>query len=267
MSEYRRLTDSDTNIGPITIGGLDNSWRPIGVTLESGCDEYPGCSLKIYAAGRTIRIALPSIIKPWKNWVDTSKYEWSNPGSGYWEIFPNEYGFRLHEGFLQVFFGPQTHDSITTKSWCTHLPWTQWRHVRWSFYDLEGNHFWTEPKKCDFDIREKYRNECPSAKFEVEDFDGERIIATTRIEELEWRFGEKWCSWLSIFRKPMIRRSLTIEFDKEVGKSKGSWKGGLMGTGIDMVNGETHEAAFRRFCLEEIRSKNGASRISFVAKI
>ena len=36
---------------------------------------------------------------------------------------------------------------------------------------------------------------------------------------------------------------------KETGSKKGSWKGGTIGHGIDMLPGELHEGAFRRYCL------------------
>lgn len=265
-----RLTDNDTNLGPLTIGAADKHWRPIGITLDSGCDEYPGCSLKLYAGWRTIRLALPQMLAPWRRWVDTSHYSWaSGPNAGYWDVHSREYGFRLSEGFLEVFLGAQTNDSITTQSWCTHLPWTQWRHVRHSMYGLQGEPYWTEATKPrrNWDDWHKARESCPAAKFLIQDFDGERIVASTRIEEREWRFGEKWCSWLSVFRRPKITRSLNIEFASEVGKDKGSWKGGMMGHGIDMLPGELHEAAFRRYCEQEVRNKNGPSRITFVGRV
>ena len=39
---------------------------------------------------------------------------------------------------------------------------------------------------------------------------------------------------------------------------------GLMGTGIDMLPGELHEAAFRRFCEQDIHNKYGPSRVKFL---
>jgi hypothetical protein len=104
----------------------------------------------------------------------------------------------------------------------------------------------------------------PKARFELDDYDGKRIQAATHIEEREWRFGTGWFKWLSVFRKPKIRRSLSINFSDEVGPEKGSWKGGTTGTGIDMLTDELHEAAFRRFCDQEHRSKYKNYRVTFV---
>ena len=259
-----RLTDNDTHIGPITIGERDKRHRPLSIGLDSGCEEYPGCSLMLRAFGWPVRIALPPIIKPWREWRDTSRYDWANPGDGYWATWRREYSIYVNDGALHLYYGPQTHDSLTSKSKCMFLPWKQWRHVRHSFYNLQGEHFWTEPKGCSWESMDAMRQLCPTVKFLIEDFDGAHIAAETRIEEREWRRGDKWCSWLSIFWRPKIRRSLHIGFEKEVGRDKGSWKGGMMGTGIDMLPGELHADAFRRYCAQEVRSKNGPSRIKFI---
>lgn len=275
MKFKRRYSGNDKHLGPFTWSGHGNEqWRPLGVVLDSGGEEESqgGCHLLLHAFGRTLILELPQIIKPWRQWVDTSKYTWSKgPGSGYWDRHANRYGFTISDGFLQVFLGPQTHDSVTTKSWCTHLPWTQWRHIRHSLYDLEGKHYWTEwQRPRSFPFRDNWaaghavKEACPSAKFLIQDFDGERIQAVTRIEERVWKFGEGWFKWLSWFRSDKVRRSLDISFAAEVGNEKGSWKGGLMGTSIEMLPGELHEAAFRRYCEQEHRDKGGRYRISFV---
>ena len=101
-----------------------------------------------------------------------------------------------------------------------------------------------------FDRNRAAEESCPSLSFEFDDFDAERIVAKTRIDEREWRFGEGWFKWLSLFRRPKVIRSLDIRFSSETGRRKGSWKGGTIGHSIDMLPGELHEAAFRRYCAE-----------------
>lgn len=233
-------------------------WNPFGVTYETAGDDYrAGCNaIVIYGFRRRIEFRLREWLKPYRKWIDTSKYEWStNPPGGYWQTYRREWGFRLHDGFLQVFLGPQTHDSETTKSWCKHLPWTQWRFVRESYHGLEGELLRTfgdrESRGID-NIMAKldYEKTIPKAVFRFRDYDGEEIEATTHIEEREWKFGEGWFKWLSLFRAPRVRRSLDIHFSKEVGPEKGSWKGGTMGHGIEMRPGELHADAFSRYCAE-----------------
>jgi hypothetical protein len=276
----RRYSGNDKHWGPFTFSKHSNEfWRPLGAMLDSGGreDRDDGCCLKLHAFGYTFICELPQIIQPHRikhiaqSWdaatVERMGRNW------YYETFPNEYGFTVSDGFLQVFLGPQTMDSTTTKNWCKHLPWTQWRFVRKSLYDTEGNHFWTEPTGrqvpggAAWDEQQRMRDSVPKVVFEFADYDDQRIRAATSIEEWEWRFGEGCFKWLSLLCRPKVRRSLDIAFSAEVGLEKGSWKGGMMGHSIDMLPGELHEAAFRRYCEQEHRSKHGRFRITYVSKV
>lgn len=256
MRMRRRWGDNDRYFGPFTFA-RDKGYRPLAVVLSSAGDDYdegPFAHLRISGFGFTFISAMPAIIKPWRRWVDTSRHEWSKgPGSGYWDIYPNQYGFSLSDGFLQLFLGPQTHDSGSTKSWSTFLPWKEWRHVRRSFYGLNGEHVATLPDGGKFDAarweRERATEDAvPTVSFHFLDFDEEALVATTKIEEREWRFGTGHFKWLSWFRKPRIIRSLDISFSGETGERKGSWKGGTVGHSVEMLPGELHEASFRRYC-------------------
>lgn len=251
----RRWSDNDKHFGPFTYSY--SSFRHIAVMLSSADEEYPGCSLRISVGPHTLIVYLPQLIKPYAEKV-TARY-WDAAAiermgrDWYWQIDRREYGFSIHEGHFNVKFGRQTYDSSTTKDWGCFLPWTQWRFVRHSLYDTTGAHFWTEPRQkkgepYDFSAWHKASEACPSLSFDFEDFDGERLVATTKIEEREWKFGEGWFKWLSLFRRNMVRRSLDIQFSGETGRRKGSWKGGTVGHSIEMLPGELHEAAFRRYC-------------------
>lgn len=269
----RRWSDHDKYWGPITYAQeKGRTWRPIAAVLSSMDDEDEGAfnSLRFSAFGHTLIFTIPQIVKPWRQWVDTSKYEWSNnPAGGYWDQHQRQYGFSVSDGFLQVFFGAQTHDSQTDQNWGWFLPWKQWRHVRHSFYGLSGEHIADEPRRkrgaTIDDIREHLsagegiENSVPTRSFAFLDYDGEKLTARTKIEEREWRLGEGWFKWLSLFRRPKVRRSLDIWFSGETGRRKGSWKGGTMGHGVDMKPGELHEAAFKRYCAEHQMTFVGAA--------
>lgn len=275
MSNYTRLTDNDRRAGPLTFAR--SSWSPWRLVFSTGGGEeaHSANHLTAYGFGWVARLDLPTKIKPWRQWVPTGHYEWAKSSdAGYWDVHAREYGFSLHEGFLQLFLGPQTMDSTTTKSWCTNLPWTQWRHIRHSLFDEKGEHFWTEwDRPRGFSLRDSWlarkavETACPAAVFEIDDFDGQRIQVTTRIGEREWKFGTGWFRWLSLFRPAKVHRSLDIEFASECGPEKGSWKGGTMGTGIDMLPGELHEDAFRRYCEQDQRSKYRPYRVTFVGRV
>lgn len=257
-----RWGDNDRYFGPFTYS-RDRGYRSFAVTLGTGYHEDSRCRLRVTLGTHTLIWALPPIVKPAREWVDTSHYGWSNgPGSGYFDEIRREYGIRVSEGHLSVSYGRQTDASDTEQRWSYFLPWTQWRHVRHSLYDLQGALFADMPQRRKglrlgdpgfsnhWEAGRALEEACPSATFAFTDYDGEALTARTRIEEREWLFGERWCAWLSLFRKPKVRRSLDIRFSGETGKRKGSWKGGTVGHGIDLLPGELHEAAFRRYCAE-----------------
>lgn len=272
----RRLTDNDRKFGLLTYAR--SSWNPWRLVLSSGGgdddDGDPVNTLTAYAFGWVARIDLPSLISPFKVKHMATSWDAATVArlgrNWYFETFPRKFGFCLNDGHFILYLGAQTHDSTTTQSWSCFLPWTEWRHIRFSLYDTTGAHFWTqfEAQRKNGSGRFKERmdaeDECPSITFAFNDFDGERITATTRIEEREWRLGTGWFKWLSLFCKRKIRRSLDIDFSSEVGPEKGSWKGGTTGHGIEMLPGELHEAAFRRYCEQEQRSKYRPFRLTFI---
>lgn len=283
-----RWSDSDRYWWRFTYANEGNggSWAVVYSADTHEGEDGGVNSLRFTMGKRTLIIALPQLLKPWKHWVDTSKYEWSeNPKGGYWDVHERAYGFSLHDAgtvggakHLSVMLGRQTHDSSTEQRWGCFLPWTSWRHVRFSLYDLTGKHFWSEldhetrallklgskVARERYEIRRSWEEMCPKRKFLIEDHDGEMIICTTHIEEREWRKGTGWFTWLSRFKRPIIRRSLDLTFSSEVGTEKGSWKGGVIGHSIDMLPGELHESAMRRYCEEEHRAKGRTYRIKFV---
>ena len=250
----RIWSNTERRFGPLVYDR--SSIYTIGIELVS-CgeeDEDRRASLRFFALNRTLILRLPGwVLRPYREKVKfthISDADIARLGRDwYWRIDERAFGFTIHEGHLSVAFGRQTHDSSTEKRWGKFLPWTQWRHVRHSFCDMDGDLFAHVPDR-DWEARQKLEVACPVEIFDFMDFDGERITATTRIEEREWRFGEGWFRWLSLFRSPKIRRSLDLRFSAEVGPRKGSWKGGTIGHGIEMHSGELHEAAFRRYCAE-----------------
>ncbi len=274
-----RLTDDEKRFGPLRIGTTQRSWRPIRLMLEShgGDDGHKWNQITAYLFGFVASLSLPRIIRPWRrkvqaNWdkatIERLGRDW------YWDEEAREYGFCLSDGHLSVHYGIQPGDSSRNQYWGYFLPWTQWRFVRFSLYQPDGSHFYTELER---DRRKRktsgldgFKDQWEAEKavnkvhFHFRDFDGEEIVATTHIEEREWLFGDKWCSWLSWFRKPRISRTLSLNFSSEVGREKGSWKGGTLGHGIEMLPNETPESAFRRYCQQEHRSKHGPSSLEFV---
>lgn len=254
-----RWSDNDRYWGPFTYSYDRKGYRPFAVLLDSGSgdEDTRGCRLRLSAFGHTLIVALPPIIRPFQEkvvaqyWDDATIQRLGR--NWYWRREHREFGFSCCDGFLHIHYGRQSHDSRTEKSGGYFLPWRQWRHVRNSLYGLQGEHFWSEPRRAkgkpfNFDDWRAAKETCPSRSFAFKDFDGESLTVDTRIEEREWRLGEGLFKWLSLFRRPKVRRSLNLEFSGETGRRKGSWKGGTVGHSIDMQPGELHESAFRRYC-------------------
>lgn len=62
--------------------------------------------------------------------------------------------------------------------------------------------------------------------------------AKIRVEEREWR---RW--WIPYKR---VQRCVWVEFDREMGPRAGSWKGGTVGCGYELLPGEQPVACLRR---------------------
>lgn len=268
----RRWSDNDKHFWPFTFS-RDCASR-LGLMLDSGANDggTGDCHIRLYLWKLTIICELPRIVRDWR--VRHSAKTWSAEDIArigrdwYEEVFPREYGAYVCEGTLHVHYGAQTHDSRTDQNKCYFLPWRNWRFIRQTFYDLEGRHFWTEHEhtRAAWEASSAVKAAVPKAKFEFEDFDGQKIVATCHIEEREWRFGTGIFSWLSWLRKANVSRTLYLEFSSEVGPEKGSWKGGTVGTSTEILPGETAESAFQRYCEQEHRSKYRRFKVRYLGK-
>lgn len=67
-------------------------------------------------------------------------------------------------------------------------------------------------------------------------------IATIGVEEMEWRMRAfQWLAW-----PRLVRRCIDVQFSDEVGERSGSWKGGTVGCGYQLLRGELAEECLRR---------------------
>lgn len=257
MSGRRNITVSNRR---------DWSWWQL--SYSTGDDDGSNPHMTIVGFGWYISIPTPRLIPPYREKV-VAKY-WDEATIArmgrdwYWNTDRREFGVSLFGNMFSVFYGRQADSSKEDRRWNYFLPWMEWRFVRFSLYGLRGEHFWTRGGSFKHDEQRRAEEAVPKVRFAFDDYDGQRIEATTHIEEREWTLGTKWCAWLRFFARPKVRRCLRIKFSEEVGPEKGSWKGGTVGHGIDMLPGELHEAAFRRYCEQEHRSRRGAFRIKFV---
>lgn len=73
-------------------------------------------------------------------------------------------------------------------------------------------------------------------------------MATVYVERRAWR--PRWFTWTSLFEES--RQSISVEFSDEVGERSGTWKGGCIGCGYEMLPGETAEQTLRRMERERV---------------
>lgn len=233
------------------------------VMLNSGYEEHEPL-LHIAGFGWSLWLRMPKwLITPHRRKVRAQTWDAATVlrmgRDWYWDETRREFGFSLHDNCFAIHYGVMPDCSPGDKRWSYYLPWAEWRFHRMSYYGLDGKHFATIPKDDGkvpgwqdgrWEREKAIKASVPTVTFAFDDFDGERIECKTMIEEREWLRGAKWTKWLSLFYPPKVRRSLELEFSKETGPRKGSWKGGTMGHSIDMLPGELHEAAFRRYCAQ-----------------
>ena len=162
------------------------------------------------------------------------------------------------------------HDSYSYKSWGFYFIddglslrfGNRYKHVGLPFIAMEfvgtehlmKDNSWYAEKKIQFvrhadqyQSQEKFIYE--NKKSEIFDYeyklDGGEVQhrkATVAVERRTWY--RKWFKWLP--KLNIVKTSIAVEFDDEVGSRAGSWKGGCVGTSYTMKPGETPEQTLRR---------------------
>lgn len=265
-----RLTDNDKHIGSrITYGKTERSTIRFIYTTDVHEDERSGHNaLYISLLGTVIRIILPEIIKPVQQKIQAKWDEATVKRLGrdhYFVYFDREYGFSKYENHFQIFYGVQSDGHWAWPSGAKEkrkgffVPWEDYRLIRNEMYDGNMNLAWKETFKRDkdklpFGDRYDIMQTMPRQAFKIKDYDDAEIICDVHVEHRTWRRGTGWFKWVSLFMKGIDRRSIELNFRKEVGPRKGEWKGGLMGMGFNMLPDETIEQAFKRWC-EQTRTK------------
>ena len=126
--------------------------------------------------------------------------------------------------------------------WCKffHMPW-EYKHHSWHVLKPDGT--WAKRVAC-------YEKGEPDGRqvwmlpyrYVLKSGGVQERTATVHVERGEWRRKFLW--WTSMFAK--VRQSIDVSFNDEVGERTGSWKGGCIGCGYDMLPGETAEQTLRR---------------------
>lgn len=163
-----------------------------------------------------------TIILPFRN-------EWTD------ECDPPKWGIAIHHSTLWIYKGGKGNMNGGGKWWTWDIPFLTKDWVRTSI--LLNDDTWEHELKGDKKnfYEDHWKQKQKSWTYDYKDsYDGEVIPTRIYVEEREWR--PKWLKWTSLFAKS--RRTIDVHFSKEVGKRKGSWKGGTTGCGYELLPNE-----------------------------
>lgn len=158
------------------------------------------------------------------------------------------YGFAIHNDTFWIYKGGDYKDGQCQNQWITwNLPFFSWefdghwimdkhrvmvRMGRESLNNLDG--------LCsyDFRIQHAYKETHPYT-YTLKNGTVQNRTATCTIEKRKWH--RKWFPFLT-----KESQTIDIEFNDEVGERTGSWKGGTIGCGYEMLPNDTIETCLRR---------------------
>lgn len=122
------------------------------------------------------------------------------------------------------------------KWWTWSLPFVTKNWYRRSILMNNGRWAHETPKHRKDFYADDYKNNRMSWQYDYKDsYDGEIIPTTIYVREMEWR--PKWFMWTNAFA--IVSTMIDVEFSKECGNRKGSWKGGTLGCDYEMKKGES----------------------------
>lgn len=155
------------------------------------------------------------------------------------------WGIAYHEDMLWIHRGGKGNLNGGSKWWAFQAPWSySW--VRTSALRKDGGweHETIGNNKSFY--REEWENilwsETYPYTYVLKSGEVQNRKAKLRVEEREWRMhGFKWSSF-----RNKIEKTISVDFDAEVGERTGSWKGGTTGCGYTLLQNETPLECLRR---------------------
>lgn len=169
--------------------------------------------------GKSFRI--PNIIKP-MTYIHRFRKTWEEgkPWGSYEVHASRQYGFYYFNcdkaNHFVVKFGIQdpigtnlSDDGFKEKHWSCFLPWNEWKLKNKTVLSFADGYI-------------------------LDGYDGQRIDTNFQIVRYEFTRGIKSFSWLKYIVPNKVHYRLEMEFDDEVGKGKGTWKGGTLATSVPL---------------------------------
>jgi hypothetical protein len=146
-----------------------------------------------------------------------------------------KWGIAIHNNTVWIYRGGKGNMSGGNKWWTWDIPFITKDWVRTSILLKDGTWEHEKPRHHKGFYNEEWKEKQKRWAYDYTDsYDGEIIPTTIYVEEREWR--PKGMRWTGLFAT--VRRTIDIHFSKEVGREKGSWKGGTVGCGYNLLPNE-----------------------------
>ena len=201
---------------------------------------------------------------------------------------PNSYEFSIWKEHLRIYaqqpeqllYNEGNHKPLFDFWW--NFSWKRSERTKYLLLSPDGTTFYEVNNDCNFitpsgkrvyDEWQDHEEIQPSVKFAFKDYDGEENTVTCKLTYAEYSLGDNAFNrfvYKLFGSKPDICTTLELAFDKEIGEKKGSWKGGTMGTSINLLPKESLEEAFKRYCSDpEARGfkADESSNMEFIGKV
>lgn len=131
---------------------------------------------------------------------------------------------------MHVFYFPNAYEWVRTSTLLKNQMWlheTKGNRKDWKYHKETEDILWKESHPYQYTLR---------------DGEVQNVTATIGVSEREWRW--RWFKWLPFPRR--ISKTIDVDFSEEVGEERGSWKGGTLGCGYEMLADETPVECLRR---------------------
>jgi len=240
--------------------GKTEEWQ-LGAWIQNDYDDERRNSFALYLGRHCWWFRLKNqLIAPIENFVDTSHYEWAKPGPdgrcGYTELTRRKYGVKIMKDSFHAYFGADTDSWPNPHQIYYRFPWMELRRIHVDYLDSSNNLVIRYQDKAngaiDFDGLDVARSLVPKTRFKFLDYDKEtEVIATVYQTESVYRRGDKWAKFLNHLLPKKVYRHIHVNYDKETGPERASWKGGTTATTFPLNDGETMFDGFRRLAKDE----------------
>ena len=152
------------------------------------------------------------------------------------ECYPPKWGISIHNNTFWIYKGGKGNMGGGCKWWTFYIPFITKDWYRTSILLKDGT--WeheTKGNKKNF-YKDEWKDKQAVWDYDFTDkYDNTIIPTKIYVNEREWR--PKWLKWTKLFAK--VSTDIDVHFSKEVGKRKGSWKGGTIGCGYQIRPNET----------------------------